>query len=90
MSDTAGMISTHVYAWAKTRGLDDWLTTADYDDLIGRLSAEVRTEWTWRHNQFIAERDATTDRAEAERNVERCRAANSGHDVSLASRTVTP
>lgn len=46
-------------------------------------------EWTWRHNQYIADRTATTDRTAAERAVQKCRATNPGDDVALVVRTVT-
>lgn len=49
----------------------------------------MRTEWTWRHNRFIAVKDATTDRAEAERQTERCRAANPGDDIGVVMRQVS-
>jgi len=52
-------------------------------------TAETRTEWTWQHNAYISTRSATTDRAEAERSVEKCRAANPGDPVTLVCRTVT-
>ncbi|MEU7170217.1 hypothetical protein ABZ949_01845 [Micromonospora tulbaghiae] len=33
----------HIYAWAKAIGLDNWLTTADYDDLARRLAPDEVT-----------------------------------------------
>lgn len=80
----------HIYAWAKAVGIDNWLTTADYDDLARRLAAETSAEWTWRHNRYVSTASATADRAEAERSVDRCRAANPGDPVNLMHRTVTP
>ncbi|MFI2667904.1 hypothetical protein [Micromonospora carbonacea] len=47
------------------------------------------TEWTWRHNAYVSTANATTDRAEAQRSVERCRKANPGGPVTLMRRTVT-
>ncbi|HEU4422095.1 MAG TPA: hypothetical protein VFR67_06085 [Pilimelia sp.] len=54
------------------------------------IRARLVNQWTWQHNQFVAERDATTDRAAAEHLAEQCRSANPGHDVGLVGRTVTP
>lgn len=48
----------------------------------------MRTEWTWRHNQFISAGSATTDRGVAERNAEQCRAAGNTN-VDVVCRQVT-
>lgn len=46
-------------------------------------------EWTWRHNDYIAEGAATTDYDAAEAAAAHVRAANPGHDVVLMTRQVT-
>ncbi|MGA4726279.1 hypothetical protein ACPB67_02565 [Micromonospora taraxaci] len=53
------------------------------------LPADATTEWTWQHNAYVSIRSATTDRAEAEQKVQRCRAVNPGDPVTLMRRTVT-
>jgi hypothetical protein len=52
-------------------------------------AAPPAEEFTWRHNRFIGVRDATRDRAEAERAAERCRTANPGDDIGVVARSVT-
>ncbi|MFG3702404.1 hypothetical protein ACGF5C_31655 [Micromonospora sp. NPDC047620] len=82
-------IRDHIYAWAKAIGLDQWLTSTDYDDLINRLTTETHTEWTWRHNAYTSTAKATTDRAEAERAIAILQRNNPGGPVTLMRRTVS-
>lgn len=82
-------IRAHIYAWAKNVGIDQWLTTADYDDLTRRLTTGTHTEWTWKHNSYVSTGRATTDRAEAERAVAVLQRNNGGDPVALMHRTVS-